>query len=147
MTEVTAPSAALLKEARASVDPSLLYHVNRVPTKKKKTKILKQRVASQAAFLETLKTVPVIRMVVAAGGKSGKVEVERIKHGRDGAVYKEDLHIVVAGQPAFVELFGKKIGEAVFKLKARKEDDEAEDLEEEGYDDVSESQEWDGAVV
>ena len=143
---VSSVTTKVLKEARATVDPALLYHVNRIPTKAKKTAVLKARARGQAKFLDALKTVPVIRVVVAVGGTSGKVEVGKITHGRAGAVYKEDLEIVVAGKAALVGLFGEKVGEAVLALNTAR-DDEEEELAEEGYNDVQESQDWDGEVV
>ena len=141
---VSSVTSKVLKEARATVDPALVYHVNRLA--KKKTVVLKARAAGQTAFLEALKTVPVVRMVIAAGGSAGKVEVSKVVHGRPGATYKEDLEVIVAGKAALVGLFGKSVGEAVFALKAGRDDDE-EELAEEGYDDAKETQDWDEKVV
>ena len=138
---VSKVTPTVLKEACASVDPALLYHINRVPTSTKKTKVIEARRASQEAFVEALKSVPVIRMVVAAGGESGKAEVQAVKHRRAGAQFKEDLLIVVAGKAAMEGLFGAQIGEAVLNLKSARDDDETGELAEGGYDHAEESRE------
>ena len=136
---VSKVTARVLKEACATVDPALLYHVNRVSTRKAKAKVLEARRERQAAFMEALKSVPVIRMVVVAGGKSGKVEVGKVTHGRAGAQFTEDLLIVVAGKKGLHALFGAgPMGAAVAAITSKRDDGELLDLPEDGYDAVAE---------
>ena len=63
-----------------------------------------------------------------------------------GAVYEEDLEIVVAGREAVLSLFGKRLGEVILSLKAGRDQVE-EDLTEELYDEAAESQDWDENVL
>jgi hypothetical protein len=81
------------KESRLTVDPALLYHINRGD---KSQSLPESYKTDHEEFLKILRDFPVIRIVIAAKHEFRTV-VELVEHHRVGSKYPVDLQIVVSG--------------------------------------------------
>ena len=172
-----------LDAAKATVDPSLLYHTNRSqkkiddeasastrPAKRRRTakessetesrskkssstttttetgpKIIEGRRADHDLFLNELKSVPVIRLVVVGKTSGVKCEVGKVIHNRLGSAYPEDVMIVI-GQNEMEDFLGEKLSVEIGRLLGR-DDNEEVDKKEVWYEREEEEKDWDGQVI
>ena len=81
------------KESRLTVDPALLYHINRGA---KSQSLPESYKTDHEEFLKILRDFPVIRIVIAAKHEFRAV-VELVEHHRVGSKYPVDLQIAVSG--------------------------------------------------
>jgi len=106
-------------KAALTVDPELVYHVRRGSSN---PQLNGATAAERRMFLENVRSMPVIRVVVSAAEDVEEARMpllQLVEHGRPGSPFPVDLLVAVRGVKRVRELFGDKFTRLLQELKGK----------------------------